>query len=370
MLLADTKEKAPTIGRGFFYFKGVFCERDSSGTTEAAKGGEGDGADSPTQAAKGGEAARPNHYTYMKTEIKNWFADLQARICDGLENLDGKAKFITDDWTRAEGGGGRTCVIENGALLAKGGVAYSAVEGAGNAQLLRTLQIPHTEADLEGLQFIATGVSIVLHPISPMVPIIHMNVRYFELSNGFAWFGGGIDLTPHYVIPELAADFHAQLKAVCDKHNPTYYPLFKNWADDYFYIRHRQEMRGIGGIFFDRLNDKYADAPTEKQAAWAFVQDVGNAFVPLYAHQANATRALQYGEAEERWQSIRRSRYVEFNLVWDRGTHFGLQTNGRTESILMSMPPSAQWFYNQQPEAGTKEADTLQYFQKGRDWLG
>lgn len=307
--------------------------------------------------------------TVQKDEIRTWFADLQTRICSGLEALDGKSKFSIDNWTRAEGGGGCTRVIQNGGVLAKGGVAFSAVHSPATNQLLRTLQIPHTEADLHNLEFLATGVSIVLHPDSPCVPIIHMNVRYFELSNGLWWFGGGIDLTPHYVTPALAVDFHTQLKAVCDEHNPQYYPIFKDWADEYFFIKHRNEMRGIGGIFFDRLNENYAPAPTDKNAAWAFVQSVGNAFVPLYAHQVNATRHLPYTERERQWQSIRRGRYVEFNLVYDRGTHFGLQTNGRTESILMSMPPQAEWHYCHQPQDGSKEAETMQWFGKGRQWV-
>lgn len=304
-------------------------------------------------------------------EIKAWFANLQAEICSGLEALDGSgAVFIKDDWTREEGGGGRTCVLQNGAALAKGGVAFSAVEGAGSLQLLRTLQLPHTEADVVGLEYLATGVSIVLHPDSPMLPIIHMNVRYFELNNGAWWFGGGIDLTPHYVRPNLATAFHKGLKAVCDAHNPLYHTLFKNWADDYFYVKHRQETRGVGGIFFDRLNMNYADAPTDKADAWAFVKAVGEAFVPLYTAQVEANRDLPFGQAEREWQSLRRSRYVEFNLVLDRGTQFGLQTNGRTESILMSMPPHAEWKYNYQPEAGTAEYQTQQYLKKGIDWVG
>ena len=310
------------------------------------------------------------HSTDLNKEvIADWFRDLQARICTGLEQVDGKGIFLKDDWIRTQGGGGRTCVLQNGNVLAKGGVAFSAVHGPASAQMMRTLQMPYGEGEAENIEFLATGVSIVIHPISPNVPIIHMNVRYFELSNGVWWFGGGIDLTPHYVTPALAKIFHEKLKAVCDKHNPKYYTLFKKWADEYFYIKHRNEMRGIGGIFFDRLNENFADAPTSKANAWAFVQDVGNIFVELYAQQIAATKDLPYGEAEERWQSIRRSRYVEFNLVWDRGTHFGLQTNGRTESILMSMPPMAQWFYNEQPIEGSKEAETLQYFAPGRDWI-
>ena len=199
-----------------------------------------------------------------------------------------------------------------------------------------------------------------------MVPIIHMNVRYFEMDNGTWWFGGGIDLTPHYVNEEDAKFFHQTLKDVCDKHDVTYHPKFKKWADDYFYLKHRKETRGIGGIFFDRLGGQ--DGHT-KESRFAFVKDVGEAFAPIYTHLIAKNKETAYGENEQKWQALRRGRYVEFNLVWDKGTKFGLDTNGRTESILMSMPPMANWVYNHQVEEGSAEAQTLGLLKKGIEWV-
>ena len=299
-----------------------------------------------------------------KVEISEWFMGLQDRICTRLEELDGSRKFEQDLWERSGGGGGRTRVIKDGALITKGGVNYSAVHGPMPENVLKMLKVEQMGAEAPG--FYATGVSIVLHPKSPMVPIIHMNVRYFEMSNGTWWFGGGIDLTPHYVDEGLGQDFHQQLKETCDKHHINHYPAFKKWADDYFYIKHRAETRGIGGIFFDRLK---ADEGFTKADRWAFVQDIGDRFIELYAHQVAATRALPYGEEALNWQRLRRGRYVEFNLVWDRGTHFGLQTGGRTESILMSLPPQADWAYAHTTEVGSREAETLGFLKKDIDWV-
>ncbi len=295
-----------------------------------------------------------------RAHITDWFKDLQDRICTRLEAADGKAEFEEDQWERAGGGGGRSRVINNGNVLEKGGVNFSAVHGPTPDKILEALKLKRAD-------FYATGVSIVLHPQSPMVPIIHMNVRYFEMSNGTWWFGGGIDLTPHYVVEEDARYFHGQLKEVCDRHHHEYHEKFKTWADDYFYIKHRKETRGIGGIFFDRLseNDGF-----DKQQRFAFVQDVGNAFVPVYTHLMKKNEALPYGERESNWQKIRRGRYVEFNLVYDKGTKFGLDTDGRTESILMSLPPQANWAYNFQVEENSKEANTLRLLKKGVDWIG
>ena len=299
--------------------------------------------------------------------IKTWFMELQDNICQSLEQLDGQAKFQQDLWERPAGGGGRTRVIANGGLLEKGGVNFSYVHGKVSAPMLRSLELPAVPIPSE---FHATGVSIVLHPQSPMVPIIHMNVRYFEMDSGVWWFGGGIDLTPHYVTPNLAKDFHQGLKNVCDKHSPFYYPKFKEWADNYFFLPHRNETRGIGGIFFDRLDNTGGENRTyTKEERFAFTKDVGNAFIPLYTHQANATRALDYSQNELDWQGLRRGRYVEFNLVWDRGTKFGIHTGGRTESILMSLPYRANWVYNYQAEKDSHEAKTLNSLKKGIDWI-
>jgi coproporphyrinogen III oxidase len=293
-----------------------------------------------------------------KETISQWFMGLQANICQALEQADGKASFVRDQWTRQGGGGGQSNVIQDGAIIEKGGVNFSAVFGETPDAILRALK-------LEKADFFATGVSIVLHPRSPMLPIIHMNVRYFEMTNGVWWFGGGIDLTPHYVNVADASHFHQQLKKVCDKHHPSYYTQFKTWADDYFYIKHRQETRGIGGIFFDHLA---ATDEISKAQRWAFVQEVGSAFAPIYVYYMNKNKDLPYGEAEKNWQLIRRGRYVEFNLVYDKGTKFGLDTDGRTESILMSLPPQANWLYNHQPKPESQEAATLQLLKKGINW--
>jgi len=293
-----------------------------------------------------------------KEEIAEWFKDLQDSICEALEGVDGQSKFTEDHWQREGGGGGRTRVISAGGLLEKGGVNFSAVHGQTPEKILKTLQ-------LESSDFFATGVSIVLHPINPRVPIIHMNVRYFEMSNGTWWFGGGIDLTPHYVEEEEARVFHSSLKAACDKHHPDYYKRFKQWADDYFFIKHRKESRGIGGIFFDRLDEKEGKS---KEELFAFVKDVGLCFAPTYTRLAVPKKELPFTEKEKQWQLLRRGRYVEFNLVYDRGTKFGLDTDGRVESILMSLPETAGWQYNHIPEKGSREEKTLQYLGTSRDW--
>ena len=294
-----------------------------------------------------------------KEEIADWFRGLQDRICASLEAADGSGKFVEDAWERPGGGGGRTRILNNGAVIEKGGVNFSAVHGKTPENILRALNL--SESD-----FFATGVSIVQHPKSPMVPIIHMNVRYFEMSNGISWFGGGIDLTPHYVKPEDARWFHQQLKDVCDRHHPEYYAKFKSWADDYFYIKHRKETRGVGGIFFDRLSKEGEFDMAER---WAFVQDVGEAFAPIYTEMIRRNKEVPFGESQKEWQGLRRGRYVEFNLVWDKGTRFGLDTDGRTESILMSLPAVARWEYDHQPAPGSPEAETLSLLRKGINWL-
>jgi len=285
---------------------------------------------------------------------------LQDEICKGLETSDGAAVFQEDKWERPGGGGGRTRVIEHGAVLEKGGVNYSAVHGPTPEKIAHALK-------LDAGEFFATGVSIVMHTQNPWVPIIHMNVRYFEMSNGVHWFGGGIDVTPHYILPDDAVFFHDKLKRVCDSFDPGYYPTFKKWADDYFYITHRKETRGIGGIFFDRLQGK-----DEAQFAqyWQFVQAVGKSFLPVYQELIKRNKDKAYTEKEKQWQYLRRGRYVEFNLVYDKGTKFGLDTDGRSESILMSLPPTANWKYNHQPDPGSPEQQTLAWLNKDMDWLG
>lgn len=294
-----------------------------------------------------------------KEEIQTWFKKLQDDICTAIEKTDGNGQFKEDLWARPEGGGGRTRVITDGAIIEKGGVNFSAVHGPTPAKILEALKIDQAD-------FFATGVSIVMHPHSPMVPIIHMNVRYFEMSNGASWFGGGIDLTPHYVDPNDASYFHEALQTCCDRHDSSYYKAFKNWADDYFYIKHRKETRGIGGIFFDRLSATDGISLADR---WSFVQDVGSQFAPIYSHFMSKNKELPFGPNEKEWQLIRRGRYAEFNLVWDKGTKFGLDTDGRTESILMSLPPQANWAYNQLPEVDSREQQTLDWLKKGIDWV-
>jgi coproporphyrinogen III oxidase len=295
---------------------------------------------------------------WNKEAIAQWFQELQDDICRQLEAADGAGKFLEDRWQRPGGGGGRSRVIE-GKHIEKGGVNFSAVHGELSEQASKNLGIKPGK-------FFATGVSIVLHPSNPHVPIIHMNVRYFELDAETWWFGGGIDLTPHYIDVEDARFFHQQLKDVCDKHHADYYPKFKIWADDYFYIRHRKETRGVGGIFFDRLS---GDEGFTRAQRFAYVRDVGNAFCPIYLHLLAKSKDKPFSEREKNWQMLRRGRYVEFNLVWDAGTKFGLHTDGRTESILMSLPPVAHWAYNHQPEADSPEARTLALLRKEVDWL-
>lgn len=290
-----------------------------------------------------------------KEEITEWFKELQDSICSALEKTDGQERFTEELWERPGGGGGRSRVIQNGKVIEKGGVNFSAVHG----------EIPDflKKENSAGTSFYATGVSIVLHPVSPRVPIIHMNTRYFETGNGEYWFGGGIDLTPHYVDSNDVLFFHSALKRVCDQFDHAYYPKFKQWADDYFYIPHRNETRGVGGIFFDRLkaSDKHS-----KRDLFEFVKAVGKAFAPIYVELVNRSRDKVYGEREKQWQLIRRGRYAEFNLVYDKGTKFGLETNGRIESILMSLPPLASWIYNYIPERGSEEEKTLHYLSSNR----
>jgi len=292
-----------------------------------------------------------------KEHIADWFQSLQDDICQQLEQVDQGYYFQEDLWQRKEGGGGRTRVIQ-GDVFAKGGVNFSQGEGPLPPQAEKSLGI-------SGDHFFATGVSIVLHPKNPWVPIIHMNVRYFEMDENTWWFGGGIDLTPHIINKDEATAFHQSLKHTCDQHHAAYYPKFKAWADDYFYLPHRNETRGVGGIFFDRLS---AEEGFDKASRWAFVQAVGNTFCPTYLPFVAQNRDKTASENDRKWQMLRRGRYTEFNLVWDRGTKFGLHTNGRTESILMSLPPIAHWDYDPDLSKQPPYSHTLSMLTKGNDW--
>ncbi len=295
-----------------------------------------------------------------KESIETYFLNLQDEICRGLEKADGKGKFEEDLWERPEGGGGRTRIIATGNVIEKGGVNFSAVHGPCPDFLKKEAGIK----EHENSSFYATGVSLVIHPANPMIPIIHMNVRYLKAGN-LEWFGGGIDLTPHYIFEEDATFFHQYLKKVCDEHNSSYYSEFKKWADDYFYIPHRNETRGIGGIFFDRLS---ATDSINIEERFKFVQSAGNSFLSIYLPLIEKNRNKTFSEANRQWQLLRRGRYVEFNLVYDRGTKFGLLTNGRTESILMSLPNVASWEYANTPAKESLEEKTLQLLKKGINW--
>lgn len=294
-----------------------------------------------------------------KEQIENEFQKIQQHICQQLEAADGKAMFKTDEWKRPEGGGGKSKIITDGNILEKGGVNFSAVHGETPDNILNALKLSKAE-------FYATGVSIVMHTTNPWIPIIHMNIRYFEMSNGIWWFGGGIDLTPHYVEKQQAVAFHQSLKDLCDQFHESFYPTFKGWADKYFYIKHRGESRGVGGIFFDRLG---ADAPVSKEKLFEFVCALGYLFSDIYTKLMADNSSRSFTEAERNWQKLRRGRYVEFNLVYDKGTKFGLDTNGRIESILMSLPPEANWAYDFQPAEGSKEAQTIEWLKAQPNWL-
>jgi len=303
------------------------------------------------------------------TAVKTYFTELQDRLCTALETADGAAKFTTDAWQRHEGGGGRTRVIVNGALFEKGGVAFSHVTGA-TMPPSATAQRP----ELAGRPFHALGVSVVLHPLNPHVPTTHMNVRCFIAAGDpnrpesprntpIWWFGGGFDLTPYYGNEQDAFEWHRHAQAACAPFGDDLYPRFKRWCDEYFFLKHRNETRGVGGLFFDDFN-----APGFERT-FAFTRSVGDTFLTAYLPIVERRRHTPYGENERKFQLYRRGRYVEFNLVYDRGTLFGLQSGGRTESILMSLPPTVEFRYNWRPEPGTPEHRLYEHFLRPHDWL-
>ena len=300
--------------------------------------------------------------------FKEQFADyihvLQDTICAGLEGVDGKAKFIEDKWERPEGGGGKTRVIAGGNVFEKGGVNTSIVHGPLPEAMQQSFKVPESN-------FYACGLSLVIHPVNPFVPTVHANWRYFELYDKAgerldSWFGGGSDLTPNYIFEEDARHFHSTLKHAMDPFGAELYPEYKKHCDSYFVNKHRgDEMRGIGGVFYDYLRPKDSD---DEQRLFAFQQANGNSFLDAYLPIVEKRKDIPYTEQEVEWQEIRRGRYVEFNLVHDRGTLFGLKTNGRTESILMSLPPRARWYYNYQPAEGSKEAELVKYLEP-HNWV-
>lgn len=315
----------------------------------------------------------------MKNKFYAYIQNLQDQIVAGLEAVDGQAKFKEDLWERPDtstglstgGGGGRTRVIENGAVFEKGGVNISAVHGKLPDSMQKLFNVG--EAD-----FFACGLSLVIHPKNPMVPTVHANWRYFEMYDPSTslgtgspkiiqqWFGGGQDLTPYYLFEEDAIHFHQSCKTACDKHNPEFYPKYKKQCDAYFWNAHRNEARGIGGLFFDYCKE----TPEMSMENWFnFVTEVGNSFLQAYVPIVERRKDLAYTLEQKTWQEIRRGRYVEFNLVHDKGTLFGLKTNGRIESILMSLPPHVQWVYDHHPEAGSEEEKLINILENPIEWI-
>ncbi len=301
------------------------------------------------------------HRPVNPTAVNNYLVSLQNRIVAELERIDGRA-FQRDPWIRSEGGGGESRIVEDGSVFERGGVNFSKVSGA---------RLPPSASasrpELAGRSFEAMGVSLVLHPRNPFAPTVHMNIRFLIATKSGSepvwWFGGGMDLTPYYGFEEDARDFHSNCRKALESFGPDRYPRFKRWCDEYFYIRHRGEPRGIGGIFFDDLNEPGFDV------CFDLARSVGDHFLPAYLPILERRRDLPYGDREREFQAYRRGRYVEFNLVYDRGTLFGLQTGGRSESILMSLPPLVKWRYNWKPDPGSEEERLYREFLRPRDWL-
>ncbi|MEL4307163.1 oxygen-dependent coproporphyrinogen oxidase [Joostella sp. CR20] len=301
----------------------------------------------------------------MKEKFYQYIQQLQDTITSKLEAIDGKATFKQDLWERPEGGGGRTRVIENGAVFEKGGVNISAVHGPLAPAMQKYFNV-------EDCDFFACGLSLVIHPKNPFVPTVHANWRYFEMYNKQgeiidSWFGGGQDLTPYYLFDEDAKHFHQTCKTACDKHDASFYPMYKKKCDEYFWNAHRNEARGLGGLFFD-----YCKTSEEKTMEdwYNFVTEVGDSFLDAYTPIVEKRKDTPFTEAHRNWQEIRRGRYVEFNLVHDKGTLFGLKTNGRIESILMSLPPHVQWVYDHHPTKGSEEEKLIDVLQNPKEWLG
>ncbi len=294
--------------------------------------------------------------------VKAYLLQLQQSICDSLAAEDGEAEFIVDEWQRAEGGGGRSRVLTDGAVFEKAGVNFSHVTGSS-----LPASASAARPELAGRSFQAMGVSLVIHPRNPHVPTSHANVRLFVAEKPGEepvwWFGGGYDLTPYYGNREDCRHWHQVAHDACEPFGDEVYPRFKTWCDEYFYLRHRDEPRGVGGLFFDDLNE------WDFATTFAFMRAVGDSYIPAYLPIVQRRRDTPYGEAERQFQLYRRGRYVEFNLVFDRGTLFGLQSGGRTEAILMSLPPLVRWEYDYRPEPGSAEAELTDYYLQHRDWL-
>jgi coproporphyrinogen III oxidase len=304
----------------------------------------------------------------MRSKFEKMCREAQIAITKAIEEIDGEGKFQEDAWTRATGGGGMSRVLSNGKVFEKAGVNLSVVYGSMPQEALqaateRGVDRSKGMAPGERVPFFACGLSSVMHPKNPHCPTMHFNYRYFETDGGVWWFGGGTDITPSYVNEEDMKHFHGTYKAICDKHDPTYYDEFKAWADRYFVIQHRNETRGLGGIFFDDQNNK--DPEQHFEFSKECLNNVVNAYGPIIEKHKNDP----FTEQEKQWQLMRRGRYVEFNLVYDRGTVFGLKTGGRIESILMSLPETARWEYDHQPAPGSKEADFIDACRHAREWV-
>lgn len=300
----------------------------------------------------------------IKEQFTQYIRNLQDEICSALEEIDGKAKFVEDHWERPGGGGGRSRVMEKGNVFEKGGVSTSTVHGEMPEALKKNMKT-------EGASFFACGISLVLHPENPFVPTVHANYRYFEMYDEAGqridgWFGGGTDLTPYYLFDEDAVHFHTTQKEAADKHGTDLYPKFKKQCDEYFKNHHRGESRGIGGTFYDYLKP---DNSRSAEDWMAFNMDMGRSFLPGYLPIVKKRMNTPWNDEHRYWQELRRGRYVEFNLVHDRGTLFGIKTNGRTESILMSLPPRVRWDYNVKPTPGTEEARLVEILKNPKDWV-
>jgi coproporphyrinogen III oxidase len=292
-----------------------------------------------------------------KGQIIETYRSIQEELCESLEGIDGHSRFGYDEWERLGGGGGLTRILAGQGAVEKAAVNFSAVEGDTPERLSEEMAGASS-------RFFATGVSVIVHPTNPHAPTFHANIRYFETDQGGAWFGGGADLTPHYLYEEDARSFHASLKAICDRHPVADYTGWKSACDDYFYLPHRTEARGVGGIFFDHLTER-------QDEVWAFQSDFGRSLANMYLPILRRRRDMAYGDREREWQEIRRGRYAEFNLVWDRGTRFGLETSGRVESVLASLPPRARWVYSYEPPAPSPEASLVDLVRgPPRDWAG
>lgn len=290
-----------------------------------------------------------------RRDVVEEYRSIQDQLCDELEGVDGRSRFGRDEWDRAAGGGGLTRILAGDGPIEKAAVNFSAVEGETPERLSEQMALGSS-------RFFATGVSVIVHPANPHAPTFHANIRYFETDAGQAWLGGGADLTPHYLYVEDARSFHGSLKDICDRHPVADYAAWKAACDDYFYLPHRGEGRGVGGIFFDHLTER-------RDEVWAFQSELGRSLGSIYLPILRRRVELDYGDEQREWQEIRRGRYVEFNLVWDRGTRFGLETSGRSESILASLPPRARWAYSHEPPPSSPEESLVELLRgPPRDW--